>query len=97
MVDSTPVDHPNAAWDSGYRGPKFASSPVVRFPSAHQPAVSESPTNSSHRAARGVGARHRLPAEHRPDPYGEVVKKQLPTVFSLEGLQVLLRLAVSLS
>ena len=29
MVDSTPVDHPNAAWDSGYRGPKFASSPVV--------------------------------------------------------------------
>ena len=29
MVDSTPVDHPNSAWDSGYRGPKFASSPVV--------------------------------------------------------------------
>ena len=29
MVDSTPVDHPNAAWDSGHRGPKFASSPVV--------------------------------------------------------------------
>ena len=28
-VDSTPVDHPDAAGDSGHRGPKFASSPVV--------------------------------------------------------------------
>ena len=29
MVDSTPVDNPNAAWDFGHRGPKLASSPVV--------------------------------------------------------------------
>ena len=29
IVESTPVDHPNAAWDLGHRVPKSASSSVV--------------------------------------------------------------------